>query len=76
MIIARVFQYGNSQVVRLPKEFRFDIGQVEIFRRDEEIVLRAVSPNATTIFDALAQLPRDFMEDGRDDAPPQERDNL
>lgn len=76
MTIARVFQSGNSQAVRLPKEFRFDVDQVEIFRRGEEIVLRAVSPNASSIFDALAQLPSDFMEDGRDDTPPQERDNF
>lgn len=76
MTIARVFQSGNSQAVRLPKEFRFDVDQVEIFRRGEEIVLRAVSPSATTIFDALAQLPRDFMTDGRDDTPPQERDHF
>lgn len=76
MTIARVFQSGNSQAVRLPKEFRFDVDQVEIFRRGEEIVLRAVSPNASSIFDTLAQLPSDFMEDGRDDTPPQERDNF
>lgn len=76
MTIARIFQSGNSQAVRLPKEFRFDVDQVEIFRRGEEIVLRAVSPNATSIFDTLAQLPSDFMEDGRDDTPPQERDNF
>lgn len=76
MTIARVFQSGNSQAVRLPKEFRFDVDQVEIFRRGEEIVLRAVSPNACAIFDILAQLPEDFMEDGRSDTPPQERDNF
>ena len=32
--------------------------------------------NATTIFDALADLPADFMADGRDDTPPQEREAL
>ena len=30
---ARVFQSGNSQAVRLPKEFRFRSSVVEIFRR-------------------------------------------
>ncbi len=76
MTLARVFQSGNSQAVRLPKEFRFDVDEVEIFRRGDEIVLRAVTPNAEAIFDALAQLPADFMEDGRDDTPPQERDSF
>lgn len=35
-----VFQSGNSQAVRLPKEFRFKSKTVEIFRRGDEIVLR------------------------------------
>ncbi len=35
-----VFTSGNSQAVRLPKEFRFDSKQVFIERRGAEIVLR------------------------------------
>lgn len=76
MTFARVFQSGNSQAVRLPKEFRFDVDEVEIFRRGDEIVLRAIAPNGAAIFDALTKLPSDFMEQGRDDAPPQERDDF
>ena len=74
MTLARVFQSGNSQAVRLPKEFRFDVDEVEIFRRGDEIVLRPVASNAAAIFDALTQLPADFMDQDRDDTPPQERD--
>lgn len=76
MTYARVFQSGNSQAVRLPKEFRLDVEQVEIFRRGDEIVLREVPASATAIFDALASLPTDFMADGRDDTLPQEREAL
>ncbi len=76
MTLARVFQSGNSQAIRLPKEFRFDVDQVEIFRRGDEIVLRAVTPNGATIFDALAKLPSDFMEHGREDSPPQDREGF
>ncbi|NSL56526.1 antitoxin [Uliginosibacterium aquaticum] len=76
MTHARIFQSGNSQAVRLPKEFRFDVDQVEIFRRGDEVVLRPVASNAAVIFDALAALPADFMADGRDDTPPQEREAL
>jgi antitoxin VapB len=76
MTYARIFQSGNSQAVRLPKEFRFNVEQVEIFRRGNEIVLREVPANATAIFDALASRPADFMADGRDDMPPQEREAL
>jgi len=40
MATARVFRSGNSQAVRLPKEFRLNSTEVEIFRRGDEIVLR------------------------------------
>ena len=76
MTYARIFKSGNSQAVRLPKEFRFDIDQVEIFRRGDEIVLRERPASATAIFDALASLPQDFMADGREDAPPQQRESF
>ena len=76
MTYARVFQSGNSQAVRLPKEFRFSADQVEIFRRGDEIVLREHPRDALEIFNALSQLPQDFMSQGREDAPPQEREPL
>ena len=76
MTFARIFQSGNSQAVRLPKDFRFDAEQVEIFRRGNEVVLRPVAINAAAIFDALAGLPGDFMPDGRNDTPPQERESF
>ena len=74
MTYARVFQSGNSQAVRLPKEFRLNVNQVEIFRRGDEIVLREIAASATIVFDLLASLPPDFMAKGRDDTPPQERE--
>lgn len=76
MAYARVFQSGNSQAVRLPKEFRFVTDQVEIFRRGDEIVLREHPREALEIFDALCQLPKDFMSEGREDSSPQERESL
>ena len=76
MAYARVFQSGNSQAVRLPKEFRFKTGKVEIFRRGNEIVLREHADNALAIFEALSSLPDDFLEQGREDMPPQHRDSF
>ena len=76
MIYARVFQSGNSQAIRLPKEFRLEVDQVEIFRRDDEIILRPRPTSALEIFDALAAFPADFMAEGRDDTEPQERERL
>jgi antitoxin VapB len=76
MTKAKVFKSGNSQAVRLPKEFRFDVKEVEILRRGEEIVLRKPRRNLAEAFDALAALPEDFMAEGRQDEPPQEREPL
>jgi antitoxin VapB len=76
MPYARVFQSGNSQAVRLPKEFRFQTDRVEIYRRGDELVMREAPINATAIFDALVSMPTDFMNDGREDTPPQDRDSL
>lgn len=74
MTYARIFQSGNSQAVRLPKEFRLKTDRVEIFRRGDEIILRETPVNAAAIFDALAALPDDYMSDGREDTPPQDRE--
>ncbi|HMW23468.1 MAG TPA: type II toxin-antitoxin system VapB family antitoxin [Burkholderiaceae bacterium] len=76
MTLTRVFQSGNSQAVRLPKEFRFDVDEVEILRQGDDVILRVPQRSAAVIFDALAALPEDFMAEGRDDAPPQEREGL
>jgi antitoxin VapB len=74
MTYARVFESGNSQAVRLPKEFRLTAGQVEIFRQGHDIIPRERPVSAAAIFDALADMPSDIMADGRGDTPPQERE--
>ena len=76
MTKAKIFKSGNSQAVRLPKQFRFDVKEVEILRRGDEIVLRKPKRNLARAFDALASMPDDFMADGRQDEPPQEREPL
>jgi antitoxin VapB len=73
---AKVFKAGNSQAVRLPKEFRFDVKEVEIFRRGDEVVLRKPKRNLRRALSILRALPDDFMADGRQDLPPQKREPL
>ncbi len=69
-----VFKSGNSQAVRLPKDFQFNVSEVEIFRRGDEVVLRQVPDSLAVAFELLASLPEDFMAEGRQDAPPQPRE--
>jgi antitoxin VapB len=76
MTTARVFRSGNSQAVRLPKEFRFRSKEVEIFRRGDEIVLREKGKGLARAFEILANLPEDAVSDDRRDSPPQEREGL
>ena len=76
MALARVFQSGNSQAVRLPKEFRLNVDQVEIFRRGDELILRERPINGADIFEALTRFPEDFMSEGREDTAAQERDGF
>ena len=49
MATARVFRSGNSQAVRLPKEFWFKGKEVEIFRRGDEIVLREAERTGASV---------------------------
>ena len=73
---ARVFRSGNSQAVRLPKQFRFKGKEVEIFRRGEEVVLREKEDNIVRAFDLLAGLPDDFDIPDRHNDFPQRRKGL
>jgi antitoxin VapB len=77
MTIARVFKSGNSQAVRLPKEFRFESEEVEIFRRGDEVVLREKTRGLARAFELLAEMPIDVeaIERARKE-PPQSRDDL
>jgi len=68
---ARIFRSGNSQAVRLPKEFRFRSQEVEIFRRGEEVVLREVRPGLGRVLDLLQELPDEIFSGIRDDRPPE-----
>jgi antitoxin VapB len=76
MGVTKVFRSGNSQAVRIPREFQFDTAEVEIERRGDEIVLRPPRRHLRAAFDALAAMPDDFFAEGRDDAPPQPREGL
>jgi antitoxin VapB len=73
---ARVFRSGNSQAVRLPKQFRLKSTEVEIFRRGDEIVLREKDGNLVRAFDLLADLPDELVIADRDKDHPQRRKKL
>ena len=69
MTVAKIFMSGNSQAVRLPKEFRFDTDEVEIFSRGDEVVLRKARPNMNRAVELLEELAR--LIELPDDPPPE-----
>ena len=76
MATAKVFKSGNSQAVRLPKEFQFDVSEVDIFRRGDEVVLRRKPTDLTRVFELLTEMSDDFMADGRQQPAVQERESF
>lgn len=76
METARVFWFGGSQAVKLPRAFRVDSREVRIRRRGRAIVLEPV-PDSWAWLDALAgELDADFgsavRERRRDGSRPEE----
>lgn len=67
---AKVFQSGNSQAMRLPKDFRFMVDEVEVTREADAVILHPV-PNPSTPWASLrAAVERGFSEDFMADEPP------
>lgn len=75
MSTAKVFKSGNSQAIRLPKEFQFDVSEVEIFKQGDDVVLRKKIVTGADLYNQLTaiNLPEDFNE-SIDDLELQKRD--
>lgn len=76
MATARVFRSGNSQALRLPKEFRLKSQEVEIFRRGDELVIREKPESLEQAFHIIAALPDDLEIPNRAKDYPQKRKGL
>ncbi len=73
---AKLFWSGRSQAVRLPKDYRIEADEVRIRRRGDAIILEPI-PKDWTWLDTLAgTLSEDFLKEGREQPPMQERPEL
>jgi antitoxin VapB len=63
MKTAKIFQNGQSQAVRLPKEFRFDDSEVFIKKTGNVVQLIPRSDSWNSLFDSLKKFSRDFMDE-------------
>ena len=73
MKTAKIFQSGNSQAVRIPKEFKLKAAEVEILRRGETLVLRPKKKSWAALVESLERFTQHFMENGRNQPPVQKR---
>jgi antitoxin VapB len=70
MAITRVFTFKNSQAVRLPPDFKIESDEVEIFKRNRDIIIREKPKNLARAFVLLSQMPKSFFKYGRKDSLP------
>lgn len=75
MHTARIFTNGNSQAVRLPKEFRFDADEVVIKKVGDMVVLFPKKYSAARLKALLASFDREFTLE-RDQPPAAEEREL
>jgi len=61
MKTAKLFQNGQSQAVRLPKEFRFNDSEVFIKKTGNVVQLIPRSDSWSSLFSSLKKFSRDFM---------------
>ena len=66
MKTAMVFKSGNSQAVRLPRDFNLDVAKVQVFWKDGDLVLRPLKRTWQDYFDRGRKFSDDFSESVED----------
>lgn len=62
MKTARVFKSGNSQAVRLSREFKLNVSEVQVFKKDGDLVLRPLQKTWQDYFDRGRRFSVDFPD--------------
>jgi len=75
MDTARIFRNGQSQAIRLPKEYRFRGDRVYLKRMGNAVVLLPEYDSWQTLIESLSMFSDDFMAE-RDQPPIQVREHL
>ena len=75
MDTAKIFQNGQSQAIRLPKEYRFQGTKVYVKRIGNAVVLIPEQDSWQTLVESLALFSDDFMAE-RQQPTTQQREDL
>ena len=76
MKTAKIFKNGQSQAVRIPKEFRFKGNEVMVKKIGNAVVLLPKESSWDNLFNSLNKFSDDFMEDRNQPTAQQERKEL
>lgn len=76
MVCTKVFISGNSQAVRIPKEFHIDFSELLIKKIGSSIILTPKKSNWENLERSLSEFSDDFMMEGRAQPAMQEREVL
>ena len=76
METAKLFMNGQSQAVRLPKEYRFPGEEVGIKKVGSMVVLYSIDYVWETFLEGLNGFSHDFMASGREPQSEQLRESL
>lgn len=68
MKTANIFPNGNSQAVRLPKEFRFEEKEIYITKIGKIVMLMPKKDPLEQFFQSLDEFSDDFMQDRKQPA--------
>jgi antitoxin VapB len=76
MKTAKIFRSGNSQAVRIPKEFQLEGDEVEIQKKGNSLILRPKKKSWSSLVESLDKFTEDFMTNGRKQPTIQKRKKL
>lgn len=76
MMMAKVFENGRSQAVRLPKEYRFHDEEVAVNKIGDVVILMPKENKWSGFLNSLNLFSEDFMNNGREKSVEQERQAL
>lgn len=76
MICTKVFTSGNSQAVRIPKEFHIEYSDLYIKKIGSTIILFPKENRWKNLEESLSEFSDDFMSEGRNQPVLQEREEF
>ena len=76
METAKLFWTGRSQAVRLPKEYRFEGGEVRIRRQGRAVILEPIAKDWKWLDQLADSMDGQFLAEGIEEPAPQERPEL